>query len=90
MGRLNDALSCLHASLTIWRAHGERHGQASTLGRLGLAQKHAGRPDEARESLSEALLLLAEVGDLVQAAEIEESLAELDRCGALSTAAGQC
>ena len=90
MGRLNDALSCLHASLTIWRAHGERHGQASTLGRLGLAQKHAGRPDEARESLSEALLLLAEVGDLVQAAEIEESLAELDRCGALSTTAGQC
>jgi DNA-binding SARP family transcriptional activator len=89
MGRLDDALRYLHASLAIWRAHGERHGQAATLGRLGLAQKQAGRPDEARELLAEAHLLLAEVGDLAQAAEIQAGLAELDRCGALTTEAGR-
>jgi DNA-binding SARP family transcriptional activator len=69
MGRLDDSLSCLRASLAIWRANGERHGQAATLNRLGLAQKRAGRPKEARELLSEAHLILAELGDLGQAAE---------------------
>ncbi len=69
MGRLDDALSCLRASLAILRANGERHGQAATLSRLGLAQKRAGRPKEARELLSEAHLILAELGDLGQAAE---------------------
>jgi DNA-binding SARP family transcriptional activator/tetratricopeptide (TPR) repeat protein len=77
VGRLDDAQSCLRASLAIWRAHGERYGQAATLGRLGLAQKHAGRLAEARELLSEAHFILAELGDLGQAAEIEAELAEL-------------
>jgi len=77
MGRLGDAVSCLRASLAIWRANGERHGQAATLSRLGLAQQRAGRPEEARELLSEAHFLLAELGDLGQAAEVKAGLAEL-------------
>jgi DNA-binding SARP family transcriptional activator len=77
VGRLDDALGSLRASLAIWQAHGERYGQAATLGRLGLAQKHAGRLAEARELLSEAHRMLAELGDLGQAAEIEAELAEL-------------
>ena len=77
MGRLDEAQGCLRASLAIWRAHGERYGQAATLGRLGLAQKRAGRLAEARELLSEAHFILAELGDLGQAAEIEAELAEL-------------
>jgi DNA-binding SARP family transcriptional activator/tetratricopeptide (TPR) repeat protein len=77
VGRLDDAQTCLRASLAIWRAHGERYGQAATLGRLGLAQKHAGRLAEARELLTEAHFILAELGDLGQAAEIEAELAEL-------------
>ena len=77
MGRLDDAEGCLRASLAIWRAQGERYGQAATLGRLGLAQKHAGRRAEARELLSEAHVILAELGDLGQAAEVEAELAEL-------------
>jgi tetratricopeptide (TPR) repeat protein len=76
-GRLGDAVSCLRASLAIWRATGERHGQAATLGRLGLAQKRAGRPKEAHELLSEAHFILAELGDLGQAAEVKAGLAEL-------------
>jgi DNA-binding SARP family transcriptional activator len=77
VGRLDDALSCLRASLAIWRSHGERYGQAATLGRLGLAQKHAGRRREARELLSEAHFILAELGDAGQAAELAAELAEL-------------
>jgi tetratricopeptide (TPR) repeat protein len=77
MGRLDDAEGCLRASLAIWRAQGERYGQAATLGRLGLAQKRAGRLAEARELLSEAHFILAELGDLGQAAEVEAELAEL-------------
>jgi DNA-binding SARP family transcriptional activator len=77
MGRLGDALSCLRASLAIWRANGERHGQAATLSRLGLAHKRAGRPKEARELLSEAHFIFAELGDLGQAAEVKAGLAEL-------------
>ena len=77
VGRLDEARGCLLASLAIWRAHGERYGQAATLGRLGLVQKRAGRLAEARELLSEAHFILAELGDLGQAAEIEAELAEL-------------
>ena len=77
MGRLDDAEGCLLASLAIWRAIGERYGQAAALGRLGRAQKQAGRRAEARELLSEAHFILAELGDVGQAAEIESELAEL-------------
>jgi tetratricopeptide (TPR) repeat protein len=90
VGRLDDALSCLRASLAIWRAHGERYGQAATLGRLGLASKHAGRLAEARELLSEAHFILAELGDLGQAAEIEAELAELTVTAPLLLRVIQC
>jgi tetratricopeptide (TPR) repeat protein len=90
VGRLDDALSYLHASLAIWRAHGERYGQAATLGRLGLAQKRAGRLAEARELLSEAHFILAELGDLGQAAKIEAELTELTVTAPLLLTVIQC
>ncbi len=90
VGRLDDALSCLRASLAIWRANGERYGQASTLGRVGLAQKHAGRLAEACELLSEAHFILAELGDLGQAAEVEAELAELTSAAPLPLTVIEC
>jgi tetratricopeptide (TPR) repeat protein len=81
MDRLGDALGCLRASLAIWRTIGERHGQAATFMRLGLAQRRVGQPEEARELLSEAHLIFAELGDHGQAAEVQAVLAEMTESG---------
>ena len=81
LGRRSEALDCLERALTIHEASGDRPNQALALKFLGQAQRGAGRLTQARESLSAALAIFAELGDAAAAEAARSELASLPEAG---------
>lgn len=77
LGRAADAITCLRQSLGIQREIGDLHHQAVTLRRLGLAQREANEPGQAREQFTEALRLFEALGEAANAAGVRTALNSL-------------
>jgi hypothetical protein len=73
---VDQAIGCHLEALAVQRDIGDRRGQTLTLHRLGLTQQRAGTPGEARESLSEALHLLEDLGEDARSAQVRADLAK--------------
>jgi DNA-binding SARP family transcriptional activator len=76
-GQVKDAIRALRESLDIWYRIGDQRGQAQTLALLGRASRCEGKPEEARESLTQAKRIFEELGDHAQAKQMRAALAEL-------------
>ncbi|MFI6922274.1 helix-turn-helix domain-containing protein [Nonomuraea spiralis] len=79
LGRGPEAVDAFRQALPELRAFPIASTLARTQRGLGAALRLAGRPEEARRALAEALRLFEEFGDTDQAAEVRE---ELDETGA--------
>jgi hypothetical protein len=59
-GRADLAAYGYEHSLPVFRELGDRHGEAQTLGNLGVALGAVGKPDEGTAQLRQALAILEE------------------------------
>jgi DNA-binding SARP family transcriptional activator/tetratricopeptide (TPR) repeat protein len=75
--RLNEAIVRFREALSKHRAVGSLFGEASTLRHLGEAQVESGGEADARTSLTGALSIFEQIGDLEQAAETKALLVSL-------------
>jgi tetratricopeptide (TPR) repeat protein len=76
LDQTDDALASLRQSLSIWRSIGNRHGEATTLHRLGIVLGSAGNVAQAREVFGQALALLEQLGDRARAAQVRIALTQ--------------
>ncbi len=60
------ALPVYNEALTLYRANGERLGEAITLGLIGNCQKRLGNYEQALELLDQALIMKRELGNLLE------------------------
>jgi tetratricopeptide (TPR) repeat protein len=58
-----NALDYYNQALPLWRAVGDRGGEASTLSNIGLVYKKLGERQKAPDYYNQALLLKRAVGD---------------------------
>jgi DNA-binding SARP family transcriptional activator/tetratricopeptide (TPR) repeat protein len=79
--RLDEAIARFEEALPRHRASGALDGEAATLKGLGAARAETGSRANARASLSEALRIFEQIGDLEQAAETAALLASLSATG---------
>jgi DNA-binding SARP family transcriptional activator/tetratricopeptide (TPR) repeat protein len=76
-GRVDEAIHSLTEAHRLHLASGDLKGQATALKFLGYAQRGGGREDEARESLSAALVIFEELAEVVEIEAIHSALAAL-------------
>jgi tetratricopeptide (TPR) repeat protein len=76
-GRFREAIISLSEAYRLHLAQGHLLGQARTLRDLGKAQRGAGQPDKARESLEAALALFKNLEDATETDDISSALAKL-------------
>lgn len=79
MGHSDKALASFTRAVDVYRAIGERHGEAEALTNLGLALGKQGQRDQATTHLSDALRLHLDNGDRFGQATVLSIMAELDR-----------
>ncbi len=78
-GRHEEALELGEQALAIFRALGDRHGEALTLNGIGLAQARTGDETGALDSYEMAVALLTELGDDHGAGRVLANLGALHR-----------
>jgi tetratricopeptide (TPR) repeat protein len=76
-GRFTEAITTVSEAHRLLLAQGHLLGQAQALRYLGHAQRGAGRPDQARQSLEAALSLFENLQAPAEAEAIRSALATL-------------
>ena len=75
--RLSEAIASLNEAYRLHLADGALRAQAAALKYLAEAQRRAGYPDQARESLTEAVVLFKKLNAVAEVAAAQSALAAL-------------
>ena len=78
-GETAEALALGEQALELFRALGDRHGEALTLNGLGLTQARSGDESGAVDSYEKAVAILSELGDSHGAGRVLANLGALHR-----------